>query len=68
MAVEHSSPIIAFAFLIGAVFSALAGYIGMKAGDKSKVRTAHAAKTSLKQALKVSFTRWISNGLGSVRD
>lgn len=62
--VEHSSPVIAIAFLIGAVFSAVAGYIGMKAATKANVRTAHAAKTSLAQALKVSFSGGTVMGLG----
>ncbi len=63
-AVEHSSPVIAIAFIIGAVFSALAGYIGMKIATAANVRTAHAAKTSLSQALKVSFTGGTVMGLG----
>ena len=62
--VEDSSPIIAIAFIIGAVFSAFAGYIGMNVATKANVRTAQAAKTSLKQALKVSFTGGTVMGLG----
>lgn len=62
--VEHSSPIIAIAFIIGAVLSALAGYIGMKVATKSNVRTTEAARTSLVQALKVSFTGGSVMGLG----
>jgi len=60
----HSSWIIAVAFVIGAVFSATAGYIGMKAATKANVRTTQAARTSLKQALKVSFTGGTVMGLG----
>src|SRR5688572_1614760 len=60
----HSSWIISIAFLIGAFFSALAGYIGMKAATKANVRTTQAARTSLKQALKVSFTGGTVMGLG----
>ena len=60
----HSSWIIAVAFIIGAVFSAFAGYIGMKAATKANVRTTQAARTSLKQALKVSFTGGTVMGLG----
>jgi K(+)-stimulated pyrophosphate-energized sodium pump len=60
----HSSPIIAIAFLIGAVFSAFAGYIGMNIATKANVRTAQAARTSLAQALKVSFTGGTVMGLG----
>ncbi|TKB96776.1 sodium-translocating pyrophosphatase [Pedobacter cryophilus] len=60
----HSSWIISIAFIIGAVFSALAGYIGMRAATKANVRTTQAARTSLKQALKVSFTGGTVMGLG----
>ena len=60
----HSSWIISIAFIIGAVFSALAGYIGMKSATKANVRTTQAARTSLKQALKVSFTGGTVMGLG----
>jgi K(+)-stimulated pyrophosphate-energized sodium pump len=60
----HSSWIISIAFVIGAVFSALAGYIGMKVATKANVRTTQAARTSLKQALKVSFTGGTVMGLG----
>ena len=59
-----SSPIIAIAFIIGAFLSALAGYIGMNVATKANVRTTQAAKTSLKQALKVSFTGGTVMGLG----
>ena len=55
---------IALAFIIGAVFSATAGYIGMKAATKANVRTAQAAKTSLSKALNVSFTGGAVMGLG----
>eukprot|EP01136_Pigoraptor_vietnamica_P045257 Opistho-1_new@22998 len=47
---------IALAFVMGAFFSALAGFIGMKIATKANVRTAQAARTSLKKALQVSFT------------
>ena len=60
----HSSWLIAVAFVIGAVFSATAGYIGMKVATKANVRTTQAARTSLKQALKVSFTGGTVMGLG----
>jgi K(+)-stimulated pyrophosphate-energized sodium pump len=62
--VEHSSPIIAIAFVIGAVFSALAGYFGMRIATKANVRTTQAARTSLVHALKVSFTGGSVMGLG----
>ena len=60
----HSSWIISIAFIVGAVFSATAGYIGMKVATKANVRTTQAARTSLKQALKVSFTGGTVMGLG----
>ena len=60
----HSHWIIAVAFLIGAFFSALAGYFGMRIATKANVRTTQAAKTSLAQALKVSFNGGAVMGLG----
>ncbi len=60
----HSHWLIAVAFVIGAVFSATAGYIGMKVATKANVRTAQAARTSLSKALKVSFTGGSVMGLG----
>lgn len=60
----NSSPIIAASFVIGAVFSATAGYIGMKVATRANVRTAHAARTSLSKALNVSFTGGSVMGLG----
>ena len=60
----NSSPIIALAFIIGAVFSATAGYIGMRVATLANVRTTQAARTSLAQALKVSFTGGSVMGLG----
>ncbi len=62
--VAHSHPLIAVAFVIGAVFSAVAGYFGMNIATKANVRTTQAARTSLKQALKVSFTGGTVMGLG----
>ena len=61
---EDSHWTIAIAFVIGAVFSATAGYIGMKIATKANVRTAEAAKTSLSKALNVSFTGGSVMGLG----
>jgi K(+)-stimulated pyrophosphate-energized sodium pump len=60
----HSSPIIAIAFLIGAFFSAFAGYLGMRIATKANVRTTQAARTSLAKALKVSFTGGTVMGFG----
>ncbi len=60
----HSSPLIAVAFIIGAIFSATAGYIGMIVATKANVRTAEAARTSLAKALNVSFTGGSVMGMG----
>ena len=60
----HSSPYIAVAFIIGAIFSATAGYIGMIVATKANVRTAEAARTSLSKALNVSFTGGSVMGMG----
>jgi K(+)-stimulated pyrophosphate-energized sodium pump len=61
---ENSHWSIAVAFVIGAVFSALAGYIGMRIATKANVRTAQAARTSLSKALNVSFTGGSVMGMG----
>ena len=55
---------ISIAFILGAILSATAGYIGMRVATKANVRTAHAARTSLSRALKVSFTGGSVMGLG----
>ncbi|HEX4876431.1 MAG TPA: sodium-translocating pyrophosphatase [Chitinophagaceae bacterium] len=60
----HSHWLIAAAFVVGAIFSATAGYIGMKVATRANVRTAHAARTSLSKALNVSFTGGSVMGLG----
>jgi len=64
MSHESSHPLIAGAFLVGAFFSALAGYIGMRVATKANVRTAQAAKTSLSKALGVSFAGGSVMGMG----
>ncbi|KFF01225.1 inorganic pyrophosphatase [Chryseobacterium formosense] len=61
---SHSHWSIGISFIIGAVLSALAGFIGMKIATKANVRTAEAAKTSLSKALKVSFTGGSVMGMG----
>src|ERR1700712_5242798 len=62
--VHTSSPIIAVSFIIGAFLSAFAGFLGMRIATKANVRTTQAARTSLAQALKVSFTGGTVMGLG----
>ncbi|QNF33825.1 sodium-translocating pyrophosphatase [Adhaeribacter swui] len=61
---ENSSPVIVVAFIIGALFSALAGFIGMRIATKANVRTAQAARTSLSKALDVSFGGGAVMGMG----
>ena len=61
---ENNHWSIAIAFIIGALFSAFAGLIGMKVATKANVRTAQAARTSLAKALNVSFTGGAVMGLG----
>ncbi|GAB5401550.1 MAG: sodium-translocating pyrophosphatase [Aureisphaera sp.] len=62
--VESTSWMIVPAFIFGAIFSALAGNIGMRIATEANARTAEAAKTSLPQALKVSFGGGTVMGLG----
>lgn len=64
MSHENSDWTIALAFIVGAIFSATAGYIGMKIATKANVRTAQAARSSLSRALKVSFTGGSVMGMG----
>lgn len=62
--VDTTSWMIVPAFIIGAVFSAVAGNIGMRIATDSNSRTTEAARTSLPQALKVSFGGGTVMGLG----
>ena len=62
--VENSHWLIGISFVIGAVVSAFAGYLGMNIATKANVRTTQAARKSLKDALKVSFTAGSVMGLG----
>ena len=62
--VETTHWFIVIAFVIGAVFSAVAGNIGMRIATDANVRTTQAARTSLKTALKVSFGAGTVMGLG----
>ncbi len=56
--------LIVIAFIFGAMFSAYAGNIGMKIATKTNVRTTQAARTSLPNALKISFGGGTVMGLG----
>jgi len=62
----QSSPIIAFSFVLGAICSAMAGFIGMKVATKANVRTTNAARTSLGKALEVAFAGGAVMGMGVV--
>jgi K(+)-stimulated pyrophosphate-energized sodium pump len=52
------------AFVIGAIFSAIAGNIGMRIATQANVRTTEAARTSLSKALNVAFKGGTVMGLG----
>ena len=63
---ENSHALVAVSFAVGALCSALAGYLGMKVATKANVRTANAAKNSLGKALEVAFSGGAVMGLGVV--
>jgi len=61
-----SHGMVALSFIVGAICSALAGFIGMKVATKANVRTTQAARTSLGKALEVAFAGGAVMGLGVV--
>jgi K(+)-stimulated pyrophosphate-energized sodium pump len=61
-----SHPFIAMSFVVGALCSALAGFIGMKVATKANVRTTNAARTGLGAALEIAFAGGSVMGLGVV--
>ncbi|ROL61700.1 sodium-translocating pyrophosphatase [Bacteroidetes/Chlorobi group bacterium ChocPot_Mid] len=61
-----SSSLVAISFIIGAICSALAGYIGMKVATKANVRTTNAARESLNKALIIAFNGGAVMGMGVV--
>ncbi|MCB4798562.1 sodium-translocating pyrophosphatase [Neotamlana laminarinivorans] len=61
-----SNGMVAVSFIVGAICSALAGFIGMKVATKANVRTTSAARTSLGKALEVAFAGGAVMGLGVV--
>ena len=61
-----SNGMVAVSFIVGAICSALAGFIGMKVATKANVRTTHAARTSLGKALEVAFAGGSVMGMGVV--
>ncbi|MFN2395150.1 MAG: V-type H(+)-translocating pyrophosphatase [Bacteroidales bacterium] len=63
---ENSHPLVALSFVAGAFCSGLAGFIGLRIATRANVRTTHAARTSLNQALKVAFTGGSVMGLSVV--
>ncbi len=63
---EGSSPLVALSFILGAISSALAGYIGMKVATKANIRTTQAARKSLGKALEVAFGGGAVMGMGVV--
>lgn len=62
----NSNGMVAASFVVGAICSALAGFIGMKVATKANVRTTQAARTSLGRALEVAFAGGAVMGLGVV--
>jgi len=63
---ETSSPMVGVAFVVGALCSGLAGFIGMQVATKANVRTAHAARTGLSKALEIAFAGGSVMGMGVV--
>jgi len=62
----QSNALVALSFVVGALCSGLAGFIGMKVATKANVRTTNAARTSLGRALEVAFAGGSVMGLGVV--
>ncbi len=62
----NSTWLVAVSFVVGALMSALAGFIGMRVATKANVRTTNAARTSLNKALEVAFSGGAVMGLGVV--
>ena len=63
---EGSNGMVAVSFIVGAICSGLAGFIGMKVATKANVRTTNAARKSLGKALEVAFAGGAVMGLGVV--
>jgi K(+)-stimulated pyrophosphate-energized sodium pump len=61
-----SSPLIAVSFALGAICSALAGFVGMRVATKANVRTTNAAREGLGTALEVAFAGGSVMGMGVV--
>ncbi len=63
---EGTSYLVAVSFIVGALCSGLAGFIGMKVATKANVRTTNAARDSLGKALEIAFSGGAVMGLGVV--
>ena len=63
---EGTSWLVSVSFVVGAMCSGLAGYIGMKVATKANVRTTNAAQDSLGKALEIAFSGGAVMGLGVV--
>lgn len=63
---ESSSSLVAVSFALGAICSALAGFVGMKVATRANVRTTNAARTGLGPALEVAFAGGSVMGMGVV--
>ena len=63
---EGTSWLVAVSFIVGALCSGLAGFIGMKVATKANVRTTNAAQESLGKALEIAFSGGAVMGLGVV--
>ena len=63
---EGTSYLVAVSFIVGALCSGLAGFIGMKVATKANVRTTNAARESLGKALEIAFSGGAVMGLGVV--
>jgi K(+)-stimulated pyrophosphate-energized sodium pump len=62
----NSNALVALSFIVGAICSGLAGYLGMKVATKANVRTTNAARTSIGKALEVAFGGGSVMGMGVV--
>ncbi|NQV38028.1 MAG: sodium/proton-translocating pyrophosphatase, partial [Candidatus Marinimicrobia bacterium] len=60
------SPLVAVSFIVGALTSGLAGFLGMRVATKANYRTAQAARTGLSKALGVAFAGGSVMGLSVV--
>lgn len=63
---ETSSPLVAVSFIVGALCSGLAGFLGMRVATKANVRTTNGARTSLEKALSIAFSGGSVMGLSVV--